>query len=366
MPSPRLEGIDIELDTGLSGNRDDSVLEPIYEEIGESEDAVDVASSHVSEETMYTPMARGPADASLCDDDFFSAGCSMPRQSVLSDRRAVTQHLQSSAVATARLQNIRNSLRRLTDDWDEIEDEGPGHLFGNQQGWLPSVGHIWSYREYQARRDAGAFMRADMLREVSRLEASVGTIGVDLDRLELNIRRLEEEVQRESAVVGECWSQLHLVTGYRAYEPDDSPPDVHNQTFTILPEAVTGGPALNREETSQPAHQDSPDAGSMDAQPPSTTRGSLTSPQVSPGESSLEGSNLQGPEDHRPVAVVQPQLSNVRLIHMPSGSSTPHRPERRGHYRRHSVQGLRPFSYGEPPQLCPEYLEAADDSDIDL
>ena len=193
MPSPRLEGIDVELDTGLSGNRDDSVLEPIYEEIGESEDAVDVASSHVSDETMYTPMARGPADASLCDDDFFSAGCSMPRQSVLSDRRAVTQHLQSSAVATARLQNIRNSLRRLTDDWDEIEDEGPGHLFGNQQGWLPSVGHIWSYREYQARRDAGAFMRADMEREVSRLEASVGTIGVDLDRLKY------KEVRRRSA-----------------------------------------------------------------------------------------------------------------------------------------------------------------------
>ena len=162
----------------------------------------------------------------------------MPRQSFRSGRRSLTQHLQSSEVAAARVQNIRNSLQRLSDDWDELEDEQPGRLLGSARGLLPGVGHVWSYREYQTRRDAGAYIRADMEREVTRLAAGIGTIGVDLDRLEVNIRRLEEEVLRESSVVGECWTQLNLASGFRECDQEDPAPDVINQTYTVLPEVA--------------------------------------------------------------------------------------------------------------------------------
>ena len=150
------------------------------------------------------------------------------------------------------------------------------------------MGHIWTYREYQTHRDAGAYIRADVEQEAARLEAGLGTIGVDLNRLEVNIRKLEE-VQRESAVVGECWTQLNLATGLRACDTDDPPPNVNNQTYTILPEVSTGDAELDRGEVSWSAQQVSLDAGSMVAQPPSSTRGSLTSQQASPGDCSLGG-----------------------------------------------------------------------------
>ena len=170
---------------------------------------------------------------------------------------------------------------------------------------------------------------------------------------------------RESSVVGECWSQLNIASGLREWATDP-PPGVNNLAFTVRPEASTVDSGLGLEGVSRSAQQASLDADSLRAQPPSINRDSVNSQNLSSGAESSGVPSSQEPDVQRPIAVVEPRLSDVRLIHMPSGHSTPHRPGWRGHRRGHSLYGLRPFNVGDPPMLCPEYLETASDSDLDL